>query len=298
MTTGGVNPASVEREETSMSESGKPLRVMAVMPHPDDFEITAGGTFALLRNVLGDRVALHVLCMSRGAAGHHKMSPDETFAVRRREAAESASLIGATCEFLTQLDGSHVTMQVLVTRNLLGGLWNAIRAFEPDVVFSPPLVGDPLAGVHVDHLNTAHAVRMVAYQLCAPHSYPTVRGPEKQRVWIPLILNVDDRYAGGGGFHVRQEITEVYDTKLKMAICHRSQMLEWLPWAKGHEGPYSVDDFRRDFRARHDSANERYGCNDGILSEYFQVTRWGRAPQPDELDRLFTHMIENRLPSG
>lgn len=269
------------------------LRVMAVMPHQDDLEFTAGGTFALLRKALGDGVALHVLCTSRGASGHHEMSPDEIFVRRQAEAEASAAKVGATYECLRQLDGTHAAMQVLVDRNLLGGLWNAMRAFAPDVVFCPPVVSDPLAGVHVDHVHTAQAVRLTAYQLCAPHAYPTMDRPREARGRIPLIINVDDTYACERRFHVRQEITEVYERKLEMALCHRSQIFEWLPWAGGIEGEYTAEDFAAEFRRRHEGANARYGREDGVCSEYFRVTRWGRAPAEGELERVFPRMMEN-----
>lgn len=269
------------------------LRVMAIMAHQDDFEVTAGGTFALLRKSLGDDVDLHVLATSRGAAGHHEMTTDESFAIRQREASEGAALVGATYECLKQLDGSHVEIQVLINRSVLGGLWNAIRAFEPDVIFTHSVVADPLAGVHVDHINTARAVRLVAYQICAPNAYPTMNAPRRQRVHIPLIINVDDSYACERSFHIRQDIREVYETKEKMAMCHKSQILEWLPWTGGHTGPYTTEDFRREFRLRHERLNERYDRSDGVYCEYFQVTRWGRAPKEGELERLFPAMIEN-----
>lgn len=269
------------------------LRVMAVMPHQDDFEFTCGGTFALLRKTLGDEAVLHLLCTSRGASGHHEMSPDETFARRQGEAEESAAKIGATYECLRQLDGSHLERQVFINKNMLGGLWNAIRKFAPDVLFCPPVVTDPLAGVHVDHVNTAQAVRLVAYQICAPSAYPVMTGGRQGGAQIPLIINVDDTYACERQFHVRQEITDVYEKKFEMALCHRSQIFEWLPWVGGFEGEYTEENFVEEFRRRHEGANQRFGCEDGVSSEYFRITRWGRAPEEGELARIFPRMMKN-----
>lgn len=271
--------------------AGTKLRVMSIMAHQDDFEFTAGGTFALLRRAYGDAVTMRILTTTRGAKGHHQLSPDETFVRRTAEATKSAAVIGATYECLTQLDGSHVPGQVFLERNVLGGLWNAIRAFEPDVIFCPPVVTDPLAGVHIDHVNTAHAVRLVAYQLCAPNAYPTMSGPKKLRFRIPLIVNVDDNYAREAKYHVRQDISAVYDTKVQMAKCHESQILEWLPWTAGATEPITFEAWRKTFDERHEKCNERYACNDGIPSEYFRITRWGRTPEEGELKRLFPKMI-------
>jgi LmbE family N-acetylglucosaminyl deacetylase len=263
---------------------------MSIMAHQDDFEFNAGGTFALLRQSHGSDVRMKIMATSRGASGHHEMTPDQTFHRRHEEATAAAKLIGAEYECLRCLDGSHVPAQVLVDRNLLGGLWNAIRAFEPHVIFCPPVTRDPLAGIHVDHEGTAWAVRMVAYQLVAPNAYPTMNGPVKLRVVKPLIINVDDPYASEGQFHVRQDITETYELKQQMGLCHRSQVFEWLPWSGDRPAP-SEQQWRESFLARHMQINQRYGQQDTTVSEFFRITRWGRSPLPGELERLFPRMM-------
>lgn len=275
--------------------SSTPLRVMAVVAHQDDFEFNAGGTFALLWKTLGDGVEFKILTTSRGAAGHHELGLDDTFARRREEATRSAALIGAEYECLTRLDGSHAEVQVLPDRNLLGGLWNAIRAFEPNVIFCPPVVTDPLAGVHIDHISTAHAVRLVAYQLCVPRAYPTMDGPVKLRVPNPLVINMDDVYAREEAFDVREDVSEVYDLKCRMALCHESQIYEWLPFTSGREEPMTQEEWLEQFKKRHRLINERYGCGDDTPSEFFRITRWGRAPEEGEVDRLFPRRIGGKV---
>lgn len=267
------------------------LRVMAVMPHQDDFEFNTGGTFALLRETLGDKVELKVFCTTRGATGHHKMTVEETFRRRGEEAARSAALIGASYECMTTLNGDHLPGQMSLDRDALGGLWNAIRGFGADVVFCPPSVADPLAGVHIDHIRTAEAVRLVAYQIVVPNAYPTMNAPRKDYVPSPLVINVHDNYTGeAGADHIRQDITSVFDTKVKMGMCHESQIFEWLPFANGAEPP-TPEQWLEKFRKRHTDQNEKYGHGDGVISEYFRVTRWGRAPREGELDTLFPKRI-------
>lgn len=196
---------------------------------------------------------------------------------------------------MTGLDGHHLPGQVFIDRNTLGGLWNAIRAYEPDVIFAPPVAGDPLAGVHIDHQNTAIALRMVAYQLVVPGAYPTLGGPVKQRVRSPLIINVDDGYSAEAGFHIRQDISGTYQTKVAMSLCHESQIFEWLPFSRGADRPLTRDEWIEHFRVRHVAVNQRYGQGDPeVPSEYFRITRWGRAPRPGELARLFPAMSIDR----
>ena len=263
------------------------MRVMSIMAHQDDFELTAGGTFAALRQAYGDRVQMRVLTTTRGASGHHQISSEETFRRREAEARSSAALIGADYECLVCLDGSHLHGQVFVDRNVCGGLWNAIRDFEPDVVFCPPVPQDPLAGVHIDHCNTALAIRLIAYQLIVPNAYPTMNGPVKTRFRQPLIVNVDDGYSEEAVFHVRQDVRETYERKLEMFLCHESQVFEWLPFTYGYDRAWDRDEVRAHLAKRHQKMNERYGQSDDIPSEYFRITRWARNPRPGEIERVF-----------
>lgn len=287
-----------ERNTESMAQDqardGK-LRVMSIMAHQDDFEFCAAGTFAILRDAYGDDVELKVLATTTGASGHHEAGLDEVFARRDREARTSAGMIGASYECLRQLDGSHISGQVFVNRNVLGGLWNAIRAFEPDAIFCPPVVTDPLAGVHIDHVHTATAVRLVAYQIIVPNAFPTIGGPRKQWVERPLVLNVDDNYAQEGEWSIRQDIDAVYEQKERMALCHESQIFEWLASDRGRSRTITADQWREKFRARHRRLNERMGFSDDErMCEYFRITRWGRAPRSGEIERLFPRLIGTR----
>ncbi len=272
-----------------------PFRVMAIVAHQDDFEFTAAGTFALLRETLGAGVALKIVCTTRGASGHHQLSTETTFRRREAEATRSAAMIGADYECLTLLDGGHLPGQMNLDRETLGGLWNVIRGFEADVVFCPPVVTDPLAGVHIDHLRTAWAVRLIAYQIVVPNAYPTLNAPRKDYVPSPLIINLNDRYTAETGDDViRQDITRTFDTKLRMSLCHASQIFEWLPFAAG-EPPPTPAQWPERLRQRHTNLNRLCGCDDGIMSEYFQVTRWGRPPRAGELERLFPARLASRM---
>lgn len=263
------------------------IRVMSVMAHQDDFEFNAGGAFARLRQKYGERLQLKILCTTTGASGHHQLSLEETARRRAAEARRSAAILGAEYEGLTCLDGQPLTGQVLLERNLLGGLWNAVRAFEPDFIFCPPVVTDPLAGIHIDHYNTAWAVRMVAYQLTVPHAYPVMGGEAKGRVTYPVIVNVDDAYAGEGECDVVLDVAPFYEQKLRMALCHESQIFEWLPWNSGENEPITAEEFGRRFRRRHTAVNQRYGQDDSVPREYFRLTRWGRKVEVSVLEALF-----------
>jgi len=264
-----------------------PANLLAIVPHQDDFEFNAGGTFAQLRARYGDAVRMKVLITSTGASGHHEMNADETFRRRMEEAAASGARIGAAVECLTQLDGTHVTGQVLVSRKLLGGIWNAIRDFGADFVFCPPTVSDPLAAVHVDHEETARAVRLVGYQLGVPRAYPALTAAAAGKEYrSPLIILMDDVYNGESHCDIANPIDDTFDLKLEMAECHISQVFEWLPFVN-RQPPPSKQEFAERFRQRHSAINTRYGKDNSMPREYFRISRWGRRVTDADLKFLF-----------
>jgi N-acetylglucosamine malate deacetylase 1 len=263
------------------------LRIMSVLAHQDDFEFNAGGFFALIREHYGDQVELKIVTTSTGASGHHEMDLDATFKRRDKEARKSAAKIGAAYECMHQLDGTHVDGQVHINRNFLGGLWNVIRSFEPDYILCPPVVSNPLAGIHIDHYHTAQAVRLVAYQLCVPHAYPVMEGEVKQRVKSPVIINVDDAYANEGDYHFSCDISSVYLLKEAMTACHESQIYEWLPFVSGRNEPLTQDEWKKIFFNRHAAVNTRYQKPATPPREFFRLTNWGNTWQADEIKKAF-----------
>ncbi len=268
------------------------LRVMSIMAHQDDFEFEAAGLFAMLRKHYGKDVELKVLTTSRGASGHHIYDTDATALMRDGEARASAALVGAEYENLKQLDGSHVNMQVFCDRNMLGGLWNAIRAFAPHYIIAPPVAVNPLAGIHIDHQHTAEAVRLVAYQLGVPNAYPTMNAPRVTRFKPPVVLVNIDGYAQDVIWHFRVCVDEVKETKIKMLRCHRSQVEEWLPFVNNldMENPPKWDSaaWVAQTEERHRRRNLLCGFEDRRWFEYFAVTGWGAGSWKDQnvLDKV------------
>jgi LmbE family N-acetylglucosaminyl deacetylase len=69
-------------------------RILAIHAHPDDCEILAGGTLALLADRGHD---ITIATMTPGDCGSKDRGPDDIAAVRRREAGTAAAIIGARC---------------------------------------------------------------------------------------------------------------------------------------------------------------------------------------------------------
>ncbi len=286
----------------------KQLRVMSIMAHQDDFEFEAAGLFLMLRKHYQDDVTLKVLTTSTGVSGHHELGLDETVRRREAEAIASAACVGAEYENLRQLDGTHIPAQVFCDRNMLGGLWNAIRAFGPDYIIAPPVVTNPLAGIHIDHQHTAEAVRLVAYQLGVPNAYPTMFAPRMQRFPVPVILNCPDNYCKEVLWHFAVDCDAVREDKIQMLLCHQSQIREWLPFVDSLNDPagalyrrgpngenldWSMGKWREQLLQRVARLNARHGFQDEVFREYFAVTSWGYVPETQKIREDFPFFKPN-----
>ena len=287
------------------------LRVMSIMAHQDDFELEAAGLFLQLRKHYGSDVTLKILTTSTGVSGHHEMSCDETVRRREGEAKASAAIVGAEYENLRQLDGTHVPAQVFCDRNMLGGLWNAIRAFAPDYIVAPPVVTNPLAGIHIDHQHTAEAVRLVAYQLGVPNAYPTMNAPRQQRFPVPVILNCPDAYSKEALWHFSVANDDLHEKKVSMLLCHQSQIREWLPFVDSLNAPekalyergpngenlgWSEAKWRENLAERIHKVNLRHNFDDCRDREYFAMTSWGYVASKAKLAEDFPFLAWN--PAG
>lgn len=275
---------------------------MSVMAHQDDFEFEAAGLFLKLREHYGDNVELKILTTSTGVSGHHEMGMDATIRRRESEAIASADVVGAEYENLRQLDGTHVPAQVFCDRNMLGGLWNAIRAFAPDYIIAPPVVTNPLAGIHIDHQHTAEAVRLVAYQLGVPNAYPTMYAPRQQSFPVPVILNCPDAYCKEAMWHFGVDCSAVHEKKISMLLKHQSQICEWLPFVNSlnntdptmaGNGEWNESEWRANLESRIQGVNNRHGFNDSVSREYFAVTSWGFVPSAEKIAEDFPFLFWN-----
>jgi LmbE family N-acetylglucosaminyl deacetylase len=266
------------------------MRILNVHAHFDDFEFTAGGTFEMWRRKLGDGLRARVLVCTDGKAGHHFRTRDETGRLRIREQEESARVGGYELEIL-RLPSGHIPREACLqlSVDLQASLWKAIRDFEPDYLFCPPVAGDALAGIHNDHVTLAAAVRRVAYMINVPHAftpeYPTDE-THSTPCKVPVILNVYDPYMFGTlGHDLAVDTEEAFDVVSRMTWCHQSQIGEWLPWVGRHDidPPRSLEEWSVTLRRRFERQNREMGLEPGRAKEVFTVTAWGEVPTLDQL---------------
>ncbi len=274
------------------------MKALFIHAHFDDYEFTASGTFELWRRKLGSAFQAKVLVCTDCKAGHHFRTREETGRIRLEEQAAS-DRIGHYESELLRLPGGQPPREAClqVTTELLAALWKAIRDFEPDYIFCPPLGSNPLAGIHNDHETIAEAVRRVAYMINVPHAftpeYPadeTASAPCK----VPVILNVYDGYMfGANAYDFAIDVEPSFAAICEMSWCHQSQIAEWLPWVGRHNmaPPKTMAEWSATLRARFDRKNRELGIQNAHAVEVFRVTAWGAVPTMEQLKKDFPEML-------
>jgi LmbE family N-acetylglucosaminyl deacetylase len=117
--------------------------LLAFGAHPDDIEFGCGGVIA--KETRAGRAAHFVIC-SRGEAGTHG-TPRQ----RVVEAKKSATLLGATVEFVELNGDAHLEIRAAHAIKLAG----IIRRVRPGIVLAPSLVENQ----HPDHPKLGQLVR-------------------------------------------------------------------------------------------------------------------------------------------
>lgn len=266
------------------------MKALFIHAHYDDYEFTASGTFEAWKRKLGPAFRGKVIVCTDGAAGHHARTRADTARLRLQEQLASARVGGYEFELL-RLPNGQVPREACLRGepDLLAAIWKAIRDFEPDYLFCPPLPADPLAGVHPDHLVVAQAIREVAYLINVPHAF-TPEYPADETVSIPcavpVILAVYDGYMCGANTHdLAVDVEAAFDTICGMTWCHQSQIKEWLPWVGRHrmEVPPDASAWQTTLRRRFDRTNTELGIGSSHAHEVFTVTAWGELPAFDRL---------------
>lgn len=156
---------------------------------------------------------------------------------------------------------------------------------------------DPLAGIHVDHVAVADAVRRVAYMINVPHAF-TPEYPSDETVSkpcrVPVILNVYDGYFGGTNTHdFAVDVEDAFPKICEMSWCHQSQVTEWLPWVGRHnlQVPASQAEWSRSLRQRFETRNREMGISSERMLELLTVTAWGEVPVWEKLSADFPGIV-------
>jgi LmbE family N-acetylglucosaminyl deacetylase len=222
------------------------MRILAIHAHPDDVEILAGGTMALLA-ARGHQIA--IATMTPGDCGSRELPPDEIAAVRRREAAEAAAKIGAsyTCLEFRDLAIFH---DDAARRRVV----ELLRTSRPDAILTASPV-DYLC----DHETTSALVRDACF--CAPMPNYRTCGAAAPLERIPHLYWMDpltgrDREGRVVTPDFVVDVGATFAKKVEMLSAHASQR----DWLTRHHG---TDDYllemERWTRERGELAGVTYG---------------------------------------
>jgi len=269
--------------------SDNSLRVMVVGAHPDDPDVSAGGSIALWTRA-GCRVRM--VSLTKGDAGHHVLAREALAERRRQEAAAAGRVLGAEYVVLDHPDGALVA-----DLNLRLEVIRLVRGFAPDLVLTPR-VWD----YHPDHRATAQVVQDASYLL----TVPLVASDTPHLRQMPVIGLVWDGFTRPVPFapDVVVDTDPVLVQKLDAAACHASQVYEWLPYNRGALGQVPATEaarrswlaqvyaprFRAPAEAFRSQLVARYGAQRGSAcgsAEAFELSEYGRQPSPQELRALF-----------
>ncbi len=265
----------------------EPIRVIVIGAHPDDCDLDAGGTAALLAS-LGH--AVKFLSVTNGDAGHQTLGGGQLAKIRKEEAKEAGQRLGiAEYEVLGNHDG-ELTPNLDVRLQII----REIREWNADVVIAPRP-----NDYHPDHRYTGVLVQDAAYMVAVPNIAPETPPLKKN----PVFLYTYDGFQSPEPFRPDIAIAtdEAFGKKVDALDAHVSQVYEWLPWIGGYadEVPTGARE-RKKWLAQNRTATinaetrkaleKWYGAEKAAKvthAEVFQVCEYGMQPDEAEIKRLF-----------
>ena len=192
-----------------------PERVLAIYAHPDDPEISAGGTLARWADA-GSEV--HVLITTRGDKGSDDPDIDTNALadLRMQETAAAAHVLGVTPHHLDHPDG-----ELTDDRALRLELVRSVRSVRPDVVCCPDGYFN-----HRDHRITGWAaLDAVAPAAGNPHYFPELRAEGLKVHAVSAVY-----LSGTLEPNTWVDITATLERKIEALFCHGSQLVETGDW--------------------------------------------------------------------
>ncbi|HEV7524002.1 MAG TPA: PIG-L deacetylase family protein [Acidimicrobiia bacterium] len=212
-----------------------PARVVAIYAHPDDPEISAGGTLARWA-AAGSEV--HVVVTTRGDKGTSDPEADLDALARLRidETAAAARVLGiAEHHHLDHPDG-----EIVDDRPLRLELVRLIRAVRPDVVCCPDptavFFGDAYVN-HRDHRITGWAtLDAVAPAAGNPHYFPELAAEGLGTHQVGALF-----LSGTLEPNVWVDVGETLESKIEALFCHASQLVETGDWFRDYLRASAID---------------------------------------------------------
>ena len=190
--------------------------ILALHAHPDDIEILAGGTLAILA-AKGHAITIATATAGEGGSAVH--DPAETGRIRQAEATAAAALIGAEYRCLGFAD-----LGVFNDDASRRAVTELIRSVAPDLVITASPVD-----YHPDH----EAISLLARDACFAAPVTNYRtGPSQAFDRIPALYFMDsiggrDRDGVRIPRHFAINVATTFATKQSMLAQHQSQA-DWV----------------------------------------------------------------------
>ena len=199
-----------------MTTTNQEIDVLAVFSHPDDAELSVGGTLLKLKS-LGYRTA--VCDMTRG-----EMGTRGTQEIRAKEALDAASILKLDGRFNLELQDGHLWL----TEESRTAMVRAIRRHKPKVILTTH-EDDP----HPDHAATCRIVREAARLATmrrydeeaglAPVKMPAIMHSLFSRRVVPsFVVDVSD-FVEGKMNAIRAYASQFYDAKSSEPVTRISE---------------------------------------------------------------------------
>ena len=207
-----------------MLDTDTPARVLAVYAHPDDPEISAGGTLARWADAGAE---VHIVVTTRGDKGTNDPDADlDALAALRVDETEAAGrVLGITAHH--HLD--HPDGELEDDRELRRELVRLVRMVRPDVVLCPDptaiFFGDGYVN-HRDHRVTGWAtIDAIAPAAGNVHYFPELRA-EGLDVHSVTALYLSGTFEP----NLWVDIGATLERKIDALFCHASQLVETGDW--------------------------------------------------------------------
>ena len=207
-------------------EHAVPTKVLAIYAHPDDPDVSAGGTLAAWA-LAGARVEVCICADGDKGSTDPATDPVELVRRRRQEVSAAGEILGVSAHHLLGYPDGDLDDGLA----LRGRLVELVRTVRPDVVVGP----DPTAVFfgasyvnHRDHRAVGWAVLdAVAPAAANPHYFPDL-GPAHavRALWLSGTLQPD----------VWVDISGTVDRKAEAVGCHISQTGEPGEWLRSVVG--------------------------------------------------------------
>jgi LmbE family N-acetylglucosaminyl deacetylase len=247
------------------------MRIASIHAHPDDAEILAGGTLALLAQA---GHVITIVTMTPGDKGSDILGPEEIAAVRRVEAMTAAAMIGAD-----YLCAEFRDMEIFSDDASRRRVVELVRQLRADIV---------IAAAPSDYLADHEAASVLVRDALFAAQLPNYRTDSPPLTEIPALYFMDpieglDRDGRAVSRDFAVDIGETFEIKKAMLAAHATQR----DWLKRHHG---MDNYLISMETWTRERGRTSGCT---YAEGFRQYTGHPYPRTPHLQALLAEHIRN-----